>query len=130
MQAPLPQQRLFLLTDHALLARVVEVNLRQEWEVETRILKAQDTPYLAPADSTPDLIIIGLSGTEGEPLMTLYAVSLLDCVGRVPILIISERPFRPWPLARLWHLTYPFTVTELQQAVRATLPALRLGGSA
>jgi len=49
----------------------------------------------------------------GEPVVELARRSLIDKLGKVPLLIISDRPFDSNPPDRFAHLSFPFTPERL-----------------
>ncbi|MBN1641273.1 MAG: hypothetical protein JXA09_08555 [Anaerolineae bacterium] len=65
-----------------------------------------------------DLILLALGAAPVEPLVALARTSLLGCVGRIPLLIVSNRRFDPDPERSIYGLGFPFDVHELGGAVR------------
>jgi hypothetical protein len=55
-----------------------------------------------------DLIVLALSSPTSDPLLALIRASLLERVGQVPLLIISDRPFHSDPDAKIFYLEFPF----------------------
>ena len=62
-----------------------------------------------------------MSSPASEPVVALTRASLTDCIGQVPILIISDRPLDPAPDAQIVHLDYPFDTGELHDKVKEIL---------
>lgn len=117
--------RVLVLSDDAKLFRAIEVNLRNSGSLEVVGLTASSPEGLkgaAPSNSF-DLLVVATSAPHSEPVVMLAQAALADRIGRVPVLIISDRPFRPDPEARIAHLGFPFGAEELDDKVRGVLQA-------
>ena len=68
-----------------------------------------------------DLIVVAMSSPVSEPVVALARASLSDYIGRVPILIISDRPVNPAPDAYIAHLDYPFNASGLHNKIKEIL---------
>jgi hypothetical protein len=68
-----------------------------------------------------DLIVVATSSPSSEPVVELARSALTGYIGRVPLLIISDRPFAPDPQDWITHLSFPFQVDELRDRVRELL---------
>jgi hypothetical protein len=56
-----------------------------------------------------------------DPVAVLSRVSLLDSVGRTPLLIISEQPSRSESDDKITYLNFPFDIDQLTGTVRQIL---------
>lgn len=64
-----------------------------------------------------DLIIVAPVPPVSDPLALLARASLLGCVGRVPLLIISEQPSQSQAENKITYLNFPFDLDDLTQTV-------------
>lgn len=60
-----------------------------------------------------DLIIVASISPINDLVSVLSRASLGDCVGRVPVLVISEQPSRPESDDRITYLNFPFDLDDL-----------------
>lgn len=67
------------------------------------------------------LVVLALSRSSNEPVVVLAKAGLTSLIGAVPLLIISDRPFAADPARGIFHLSFPFYATSLQQTVAALL---------
>ena len=79
------------------------------------------TPGEHAVGDLADLIVVAMSRSSGEPLLALAQASLVQSVGQVPVLIISDRPFDPSPTDGISYLAFPFQVEELRSTVMGLL---------
>jgi hypothetical protein len=70
----------------------------------------------------PDLLVLALSSYANEPIVALAQTSLTGFIGRIPILVISAKPFKSDRANRITHMDFPFTVDQLNARVRNILP--------
>jgi hypothetical protein len=68
-----------------------------------------------------ELNLLALSSCRSNPVVALAQASLPHLVGQVPILIISEHPFRSDLAYRIHHLSFPFDLDRFCERVRALL---------
>ena len=61
------------------------------------------------------LIIVASIPPINDPMSMLSRASLLNQVGQVPVLVISEQPSRPESDARITYLNFPFDMDDLTQ---------------
>ena len=85
----------------------------------------------APASSghamgESDLIIVAPVPPISDPMSILARASLLNHVGRVPVLIISEQPSRPESDEMITYLNFPFDMDDLTGIVANILTARHL----
>lgn len=68
------------------------------------------------------LIIVAISSvSKGEPLVSLFNTALINQVGRIPILIVSDRKFDSDNRGLIFHLDFPSDVGELCHRVQAII---------
>lgn len=123
MGADLSDKRVLVLSDNDALSRALCLKLRSklissgitiEWGAG-----AEAEPRAEPDDI--DLIIVAMGSAIVEPIVVLSQASLLKCVGEVPLLILSDRPFRSSPQEKILRLDLPYDVDELPYWVREML---------
>jgi DNA-binding response OmpR family regulator len=133
MVADLAGKRVLVLSDNNGLAEAIEINLKcSHLEVEKLALRSQGQQY--PEQSRRDrrfgsqvelgdfdLIVVAMSSPSSEPVVALARASLTRQIGRVPLLIISDRPFLSDPDAQIIHLDFPFEIDRLHNKVKAIL---------
>jgi hypothetical protein len=131
MNSQVNKKQVMVLSDHQGLARLIELALHKELNI-IRIDPSQRPrrsaqsliPETAPSrcrSAVIALIVIALSAHDSEPLVALAQAGLEECIGKVPILIISDRPFQPALDVQIAHLTFPFLFDELSEKVRTML---------
>lgn len=116
-------KRVVVLSDHDLIFRAIQLALNSWLEVE---VLSPDHDLLAEdghraAIGTCDLIVVAVSSPSTEPVVALVRSSLVDRIGQVPLLIISDRPFAAVPEAKISHLRYPFEPGQLRATVEGIL---------
>lgn len=79
----------------------------------------------SPAGEHPaerfDLIIVASVSPIHNPLSILYHAALLQCIGQIPVLIISEQPSRPASDDKIIYLNFPFDLENLAEIVAGIL---------
>ncbi len=108
-----------VLCDHDALYAAIDLKLRSLAEVQVHRLVAdpltrQDSPCVLPE---ADLIIIASTLPIRDVRSLLSRASLLDHVGRVPLLVISEQPSRSESQDMITYLNFPFDMDDLAHAV-------------
>ena len=68
-----------------------------------------------------DLLVLAISSPSKEPIVELARASLVERIGRVPLLIISDRPFHSEPGEPIVHLDFPFSIDALEIKAREVL---------
>jgi hypothetical protein len=116
-------KRVVVLSDNHLISRAIQLALNHSLELEVLSpgdgqLEGSDRSFQVPAC---DLIVVAVSSPDTEPVVALVRSSLVDRIGHVPLLIISDRPFDALPEAKLSHLRYPFDPTQLRERVHRIL---------
>lgn len=69
------------------------------------------------------LVILALSQSTQEPVVVLAQTNLTHLVGTIPLLIISDRPFRADLKRRIYHLPFPFHANTLHAMVERLMAA-------
>jgi DNA-binding response OmpR family regulator len=120
------EKRVLVLSDSDLLFEVIEANLKQiclqvdgNQRPGKSDLQHQDSKQIRDDDC--DLIIVALSSPYGEQVVTLFDAALTGQIGRVPLLIISERSFDASNKGKIFHLEFPFDARELRHKVQGLL---------
>ncbi len=116
-------RRAFLVSDHAALYKAIELALYSRFGLEVKgfTLDAAGQQKNAPGEGALDIIIVAMSSPASEPLVAVARASLTAHIGRVPLLIISSRPFQSNPEERITHLYFPFDMDALYDRVRRVL---------
>jgi len=112
---------ILVICDHPRLARIIALNLEPFWKVGQLVVEetAEVSPLQIPLDLR--LVILGLSSSEGEPLVTLHRAVSTPIAGKIPLLIVSDRAFVSRASELIWHLDYPFDSPALCLKVRDIL---------
>jgi hypothetical protein len=140
MNPHMNKKQVIIISDHQGLARLTELALDKVALAteELRIIRIDPSSSNDPMPTTPEavrssykhkaivLIVIALSAHDSEPLVALAQAGLEECLGKVPILIISDRPFQPAPEVQITHLTFPFLFDELSEKVQEMLTQISL----
>ena len=128
-------KRIFVLTDSDLLFNIIKANLQQP-KLRLALHNPFSGAHSAEAKADPvqtvynhqddlfsevDLIIVAHSAHSSEPVVTLAQAQLANLIGRIPILIISDRPFEGRPAQQIYHLDFPFDSTNLRHTVEDLL---------
>jgi hypothetical protein len=123
MGAILEGRRAVVVSDSDLLARAIEVSLEDRWQMEVVEPPSEPTgwPSMGLGFNHLDLIVVAVSAYAGEPLLALLRASLAPLIGRVPILVVSERRFDSHPNERILHLGFPFEPEDLHEKVAGLL---------
>lgn len=121
---------IIVVSDHEGLGRAVEINLACLDGVQVLGLIVGDSGVqrthgdgggdwdrARQAAQSSDLLVVAKGSPWDGPLVAMARVGLLDCVGRVPLLIISDGPYRSVPEIQISHLDYPFEAGELHRTV-------------
>ncbi len=108
-----------VLCDNELLFHVIATNLTK--------IHVKAKPWLnghaeiSEDVGTFDLIVIAFSAPTGEPLVSLFKAALTEAIGKIPLLIISDRRFDSTPAGQIFHLEFPFNAMELRRTVQRLL---------
>ena len=113
------RRRILVLSDNDKLSKVIAWNLEQilGQEVVRQVSDPTQRSGRQLTENSFDLVVVAVSAADSEPIVTLAKASAAQFADRVPVLIVSDRPFRPDPDARIAHLGFPFEPDELRDAV-------------
>ena len=123
---PYSPSEILLVGDSLFLLELVAANLAP-LTAETLLLGnvQQYTPTYAHHDGNnvplPRLVVLALSYSDSEPVVILDQAGLTGIVGVVPLLIISDRPFRAGLERRIFHIPFPFRAHTFRQVVDTVL---------
>jgi DNA-binding response OmpR family regulator len=117
MPTNVPESRIAIVSDNDRLAQALEMALNKRWQV----VRLATPAHASAASANAQLIIVALSLPSSEPIVTLARASLAEHIGRVPILVISEKPFRSDPQAKITHLDFPYSIERLYLRVAQAL---------
>lgn len=110
------QETTLVLSDSELLVQVIAANLDRPVQ---GVCLAEGSSI--PPASNYDLIVVALSASSGEPVAALAQAEVIEHVGKVPVLIISNRRFDSLPTERIYYLPFPFDAAALRRQVQAIL---------
>lgn len=116
-------KKILVFSDNGGLAEAIECTLTEGLKLQVKRHKpgpptqAENTIEMDDLD----LIVLALSSPTSEPVVMLGRASLIDRIGRVPILIISDRSFYPDLDTQVFHLDFPFEPSDLFDKVEAIL---------
>lgn len=118
-----PRQRVVVLSDNELLSQAIEFCLKDFLEVEVIrfVLNSAEHSREGAKIGDVDLIVAAMSLPGSEPVVALAAASLAPRIGQVPLLIISDRPFRPEPDDKIFHLNFPYDLDLLPEKIQEIL---------
>jgi hypothetical protein len=117
------RKRILVLSDNHGLSRAIRLNLDgcMDLEIVRFRLDSQDKQVVQAGNGDFDLLVVAMSSPTSEPVVALARSSLTDQIGRIPLLIISDRPFDSDPEDRIVHLDFPFDVDKLCRKVQDML---------
>jgi hypothetical protein len=123
MTTDLMSKTVLVLCDFDALYAAIELQLSRL--LETRLIrleprKTNGLPEQRPAEEF-DLMIVATVAPTVDPVSTLARVSLLDRLGKTPVLIISEQPSRPESDDKFTFLNFPFDIDQLPATVKHIL---------
>jgi hypothetical protein len=122
MIAGLNGKRALIISDNRGLSRAITINLSElALEVATLNIDPAKVWYGEAPSKEFDLIVLALSSPSSEPVVMLAKASVIEYIGKIPLLIISDRPFRTDPGSQITHLDFPFGIDKLRQQVSAAL---------
>jgi hypothetical protein len=123
MEESLEGRRAVIVSDNELLTKAIEVCLADRWQMDVIEPPADlvGWPSMGLGLQRLDLIVVAVSAWAGEPLLALVRASLARQIGRVPILVVSERRFESHPNEKILHLGFPFDSEELHEKVGGLL---------
>ena len=113
------RRKVLVLSDNDKLSKAIAWNLEHilGQEVVRQVSDPTQGPGFQLTDGNFDLVVVAVSAADSEPIVTLAKASAAQFADKTPVLIVSDRPFRPDPDARITHLDFPFEPDELHDAV-------------
>jgi hypothetical protein len=112
-----------VLCDYDALYTAIELKLSVLPQLH--VIRLESTPVGRPENGrlTDEfgLIIVAPIPPINDPMSMLSRTSLLNQVGQVPVLIISEQPSRPESDDRITYLNFPFDMDDLTDTVAGIL---------
>lgn len=112
-------KKALIISDNSGLARVVELNL--SIRLGMHVSKYEPGVDVGDYSDELDLLVLAISSPTKEPIVELARASLVERIGQVPLLIISDRPFRSEPGEPIVHLDFPFSIDDLESKAREVL---------
>lgn len=121
-------KQVHVICDHDALYGAIELKLSCLPQLRVTRLETNSVEQLShnepqtkyPAEEI-DLIIVAPVPPINDPISILARAALLDQVGRVPVLIISEHPSKPPSDNKISHLNFPFDIDDLTATVAGIL---------
>ncbi len=112
-------KEVYVLCDHDALYAAIELKLSGLAQVHVlrRPSHAAALPDKGRSPAESDLIIVAPVPPIRDPMAILARASLLGCVGKVPVLVISEQPSRPQSDDKITYLNFPFDMDDLNRTV-------------
>jgi len=112
-----------VLCDYDALFSAIELKLSALPQVH--VIRFESSPDRRPANghATDEfgLIIVAPIPPISDPMSMLSRTSLIDRVGQVPVLVISEQPTRPQSDDKITYLNFPFDMDDLTDTVAEIL---------
>ena len=114
-------KQVLLLSDNEVVAKLINHIGNGDLSIARFLLTPRQSPKNFAMTDRFDLIILALSRYENEPIVVLAQAALSGLVGHIPILIISDKPFRSDPATQIVHMGLPFSLDHLNAQVRDIL---------
>lgn len=114
-ERPEEKKRALILCDNDSLGKAIQLHLQNRLHV----LPPHKEGYNGNGESSeqPELIVVALSSAQSDPVAILIQASLVNQIGRIPLLIISDRPVQIAPTNQITYLGFPFDIDTLYQKV-------------
>ena len=106
-------KKILLLSDHESVAKIIEQIRSNDLAITRFLLPVPGEVERKVNANDFDLLILALSSYANEPLVALARTSLAGLIGRMPILVISDKPFQSDPATQISHLDFPFSIEQL-----------------
>jgi hypothetical protein len=112
-----------VLCDYDALYAAIELKLSALQQVHViRVESGSDArPENGHSTDGFDLIIVAPIPPINDPISMLSRSSFSNCVGQVPVLVISEQPSRPQSDDMITYLNFPFDMDDLTDTVAGIL---------
>jgi len=110
-------KQVHVLCDYDALYAAIELKLSGLPQVRVIRLDSLSPEHSNNGRFAGDLIIVAPVPPINDPMYILSRASLLDQVGQVPVLIISEQPSRSESDDRITYLNFPFDMDDLNCTV-------------
>ena len=117
MMTNVMSKQIHVLCDYDALYAAIELKLSGLPHVQVIRLNAPPPARSETGRLAGDLIIVAPVPPINDPMSILSKASLLNQVGQVPVLIISEQPSRPESDDRITYLNFPFDMDDLNCTV-------------
>jgi len=117
MMTDVMSKQVHVLCDYDALYAAIELKLSGLPQVQVIRLDSLSPERSNNGRLTGDLIIVAPVPPINDPMYILSRASLLDQVGQVPVLIISEQPSRSESDDRITYLNFPFDMDDLNCTV-------------
>ena len=117
MMTDVMSKQVHVLCDYDALYAAIELKLSSLPQVQVVRLGSNPADRRDNGRVAGDLIIVAPVPPIVDPMSILSKASLLDCVGQVPVLIVSEQPSRPETDDRITYLNFPFDMDDLSCTV-------------
>jgi hypothetical protein len=117
MMTDVMSKQIHVLCDYDALYAAIELKLSSLPQVQVIRLESNPVERSNNGCLARDLIIVAPVPPIVDPMSILSRASLLDCVGQVPVLIVSEQPSRPESDDRITYLNFPFDMDDLSCTV-------------
>jgi hypothetical protein len=119
MSVDLTGKKALIISDNGGLARVVELNLSIRLGMQVVKYEPGVTGEANDGHNGDlDLLVLAISSSTKEPIVELARASLVERIGQIPLLIISDRPFNSKPGDHIVHLDFPFSIDALEEKAR------------
>ncbi|MCX7707375.1 MAG: hypothetical protein N2204_05155 [Anaerolineae bacterium] len=121
-------KQVHVICDHDALYGAIELKL--SCLPQLRVTRLETNAVEPPSRNEPqskypaeeiDLIIVAPVPPLNDPMSILAKASLLNYVGRVPVLIISDQPSKPSSDDKITYLNFPFDSDDLTATVAEIL---------
>lgn len=123
MTTNLAGKTVLILCDYDALYAAIELELSRLLEV--RIIRLESDQDACQKDrllaDSVDLLIVATVAPNNDPMAVLSKAALLNQVGIMPVLVISEQPSRPESADKITYLNFPFDLDQLTLVVKAML---------
>lgn len=117
MMADVMSKQVRVLCDYDALYAAIELKLSGLPQVQVSRISSVTGDRPDNGRLAGDLIIVAPVPPINDPMSILAKASLLNQVGQVPVLIISEQPSRPESDDRITYLNFPFDLDDLSCTV-------------